>query len=221
MTHHDQRFGGVTYAQHGDDIVIRAVFDSLGIDNPSYLDIGAHHPTNISNTKLFYDAGSRGINVEANPYLFQQFLIERPEDVNLNFGVGKQSGFLEFFMIDEYSGRDSFDYDTVMDFIIENPEFKIHEIRELPVMTVSQVLINKTIPDFLTIDVEGKDFEILSSIDYQRYPFKLICVEAPKAHYELRQPLLDLMQKNNYFPLIRCGENLIFVDKTYEDLVKS
>ncbi len=70
MTHPDQRFGGVTHAQHGDDIIIRAVFDNLGIDNPSYLDIGAHHPTNISNTKLFYDAGSRGINVEANPNLF-------------------------------------------------------------------------------------------------------------------------------------------------------
>jgi FkbM family methyltransferase len=221
MTHPDQRFGGITYAQHGDDIVIRCIFDSLGIDNPSYLDIGAHHPTNISNTKLFYDTGSRGINVEANPYLFQQFMIERPEDINLNFGVGKESGFLDFYMVDEYSGRNSFDHATVESFIAEHPEFKIHEIRTLPVMTVAQVLSNRTIPDFLTIDVEGLDYEILKSIDFKRYPFKVICVEvggSDKINYA--DAVSVLLDENNYFSLIRCGANLIFVAKQYEHLVR-
>ena len=46
--------------------------------------MGAHHPERISNTKLFYDSGSRGINVEANPELHKIFLEERPEDINLN-----------------------------------------------------------------------------------------------------------------------------------------
>lgn len=221
MSHPDQRFGGITYAQHGDDIVIRCIFDSLGIDNPSYLDIGAHHPTNISNTKLFYDTGSRGINVEANPYLFQQFMIERPEDINLNFGVGKESGFLDFYMVDEYSGRNSFDHATVESFIAENPEFKIHEIRTLPVMTVAQVLSNRAIPDFLTIDVEGLDYEILKSIDFKRYPFKVICVEvgnSDKINYA--DAVSVLLDENNYFSLIRCGANLIFVAKQYEHLVR-
>lgn len=221
MSHPDQRFGGITYAQHGDDIVIRCIFDSLGIDNPSYLDIGAHHPTNISNTKLFYDTGSRGINVEANPYLFQQFMIERPEDINLNFGVGKESGFLDFYMVDEYSGRNSFDHATVEAFIAEHPEFKIHEIRTLPVMTVAQVLSNRTIPDFLTIDVEGLDYEILKSIDFKRYPFKVICVEvggSDKINYADAVSLL--LENNGYFSLIRCGANLIFVAKQYEFLVR-
>lgn len=221
MTHPDQRFGGVTHAQHGDDIVIRAVFDNLGIDNPSYLDIGAHHPSNISNTKLFYDAGSRGINVEANPYLFQQFMVDRPNDINLNFGVGKESGFLDFYMVDEYSGRNSFDFATVEAFVAQYPEFKINEIRTLPVMTVAQVLSNRAIPDFLTIDVEGLDYDILSSIDFKRYPFKVICVEvggSDKINYA--DAVSALLEENNYFSLIRCGANLIFVDKQYEHLVR-
>lgn len=221
MSHPDQLFGGVTYAQHGDDIVIRAVFNNLGIDNPSYLDIGAHHPTNISNTKLFYDAGSRGINVEANPYLFQQFMVERPEDVNLNFGVGTESGFMKFYMVDERSGRNSFDYETVAAFVADNPEFEIKEVTELPVMTVAQVLQNRAIPDFLTIDVEGLDYDILKSIDFKRYPFKLICVEvggSDKINYA--DAVSSLLEKNNYFSLIRCGANLIFVAKQYEFLVR-
>ena len=58
MAHPDQLFGDKTYAQHGDDLVIRAIFHSLGIATPSYLDVGAHHPERISNTKLFYDNSS-------------------------------------------------------------------------------------------------------------------------------------------------------------------
>jgi FkbM family methyltransferase len=221
MTHPDQRFGGVTYAQHGDDIVIRCVFDSLGIDNPSYLDIGAHHPTNISNTKLFYDSGSRGINVEANPNLFSQFMVERPDDVNLNFGVGKESGFIPFYMVDSYSGRNSFDFETISAFIQDYPEFSIKQVVDLPVMTVAQILSNRTIPDFLTIDVEGLDYDILKSIDFKRYPFKLICVEvggSDKINYADAVSLL--LEENNYFSLIRCGANLIFVAKQYEHLVR-
>jgi FkbM family methyltransferase len=221
MQNPDQRFGGVTHAQHGDDIIIRAVFDNLGIDNPSYLDIGAHHPTNISNTKLFYDAGSRGINVEANPFLFAQFMVDRPQDINLNFGVGKEAGFLNFYMIDNYSGRNSFDYETVAAFVADYPEFSIREVKELPVMTVAQLLTNRAIPDFLTIDVEGLDYDILQSIDFKRFPFKLVCVEVggvEKINYA--DAVSSLLEENNYFSLIRCGANLIFVDNKYEYLVR-
>jgi len=221
MTHPDQRFGGVTYAQHGDDIVIRCVFDSLGIDNPSYLDIGAHHPSNISNTKLFYDAGSRGINVEANPNLFSQFMVDRPYDINLNFGVGKEAGFIPFYMIDNYSGRNSFDFETVNAFVQDYPEFSIKQVVDLPVMTVAQLLSNRTVPDFLTIDVEGLDYDILKSIDFERYPFKVICVEvggSDKINYA--DAVSSLLEENNYFSLIRCGANLIFVAKQYEHLVR-
>jgi len=221
MTHPDQRFGGVTYAQHGDDIVIRCVFDSLGIDNPSYLDIGAHHPSNISNTKLFYDAGSRGINVEANPNLFSQFMVDRPYDINLNFGVGKEAGFIPFYMIDNYSGRNSFDFETVNAFVQDYPEFSIKQVVDLPVMTVAQLLSNRAVPDFLTIDVEGLDYDILKSIDFERYPFKVICVEvggSDKINYA--DAVSSLLEENNYFSLIRCGANLIFVAKQYEHLVR-
>lgn len=221
MTHPDQLYGGITYAQHGDDIVIRAVFDNLGISNPTYLDIGAHHPTNISNTKLFYDAGSRGINVEANPNLFTQFLVDRPDDVNLNFGAGKESGFLKFYMVDGYSGRNSFDYETVATFVADYPEFKITEVLELPVMTVAQILQNRAIPDFLTMDVEGLDYDILQSIDFKRYPFKLICVEVGGSdNINYADAVSSYLEAHGYFVLIRCGANLIFVDDKYEHLVR-
>jgi hypothetical protein len=88
-------------------------------------------------------------------------------------------------------------------------------------MTVAQILSNRTIPDFLTIDVEGLDYDILKSIDFKRYPFKVICVEvggSDKINYA--DAVSSLLEENNYFSLIRCGANLIFVAKQYEHLVR-
>ncbi len=217
MSHPDQIFGDRTYAQHGDDIVIRAIFTSLGINTPSYLDIGAHHPENISNTKLFYDNGSRGINVEANPELHKLFVEQRPEDVNLNVGVGTKSGFQDFYMIDSQSGRNTFVKEVAENFVRDYPEFSITEVKQIPVFTIEQVLHHRAIPDFLSIDIEGMDYDVLASIDYRRYPFKVICVEIqPYSEEDIR----TLMFNVGYASVIRCGSNLIFIDKNLAHRVK-
>ncbi len=217
MAHPDQLFGDITYAQHGDDIVIRAIFHSLGINTPSYLDLGAHHPERISNTKLFYDIGSRGINVEANPNLHKIFLEQRPQDINLNVGVGIESGFQDFYMIDGESGRNSFIKEVAEGFVMDYPEFAITEVRQLPICTVDQILNNRALPDFLSIDIEGMDFEVLQSIDFKRYPFKVICVELqPYSEMNIRTLLHDA----GYCSIIKCGSNLIFVDKNLAHKVR-
>lgn len=217
MAHPDQLFGDTTYAQHGDDIVIRAIFHNLGIGTPSYLDLGAHHPERISNTKLFYDTGSRGINVEANPVLYKLFLKHRPQDINLNVGVGIKSGFQDFYMIDEESGRNSFVKEVAEGFVMDYPQFSITEVKELPIFTIDQILKHRLTPDFLTIDIEGMDYEVLQSINYCLHPFKVICVELqPYSEKDIR----SLMTGVGYDPIIRCGSNLIFVDKTLSHRVR-
>ena len=217
MAHPDQLFGDTTYAQHGDDIIIRAIFHSLGIATPSYLDVGAHHPELISNTKLFYDNGSRGINVEPNPNLYEAFLEQRPQDINLNVGVGIQSEFREFYMIDSESGRNSFLKEVAEGFVMDYPQFSITDVKELPIFTIDQILKHRLTPDFLTIDIEGMDYEVLQSINYCLHPFKIICVELqPYSEEDIR----SLMTGVGYDPIIRCGSNLIFVDKTLSHRVR-
>jgi len=217
MAHPDQLFGDKTYAQHGDDIVIRVLFNSLGINTPSYLDVGAHHPETISNTKLFYDTGSRGINVEANPELHKLFVEQRPGDVNLNVGVGTKSGFQDFYMIDSHSGRNTFVKKVAEEFVRDYPEFSITEVKQIPVFTVEQVLQHHALPDFLSIDIEGLDYDVLTSIDYRRYPFKVICVEI-QPHSE--EGIRSLLFNSGYATVIRCGSNLIFIDKNLTHRVK-
>jgi len=65
-------------SQAGEDLLIRFLFGTLGIERPTYLDIGAYHPWRFSNTALLYVRGSCGINVEAEPDALAAFDKHRP-----------------------------------------------------------------------------------------------------------------------------------------------
>lgn len=56
-----------SYSQFYEDIFLWQLFQ--GKTTGTYVDIGANHPTELSNTKKFYDAGWRGVTVEPNPKL--------------------------------------------------------------------------------------------------------------------------------------------------------
>lgn len=224
LPHPDQKFGCVTYSQHGDDLIILAVTDAIGIDRPTYIDIGAHHPFNISNTALLYSRGWRGINIEANPNLFEAFLLHRPEDINLNIGiVPEPAESLTFYMVDKWSGRNSFNRAVVEEFVAAYPGFAITETLQIPVKTVKDVIDQYwqgVFPDLLSIDVEGLDEQILRSIDYSVSSPKIICVETVGADgRRCDESLRRFLGERGYFALMRCGGNTIFVQERYRYLV--
>lgn len=137
INHPWQLFGGLSYAQHGDDLFVMNLFNNLEMKKFTYLDIGAHNPYIISNTALFYKMGCRGINVEANPNLIQYFYEYRPEDCNLNIGIGKQQGTMPFFMIDQFSGLNSFSEEIIKKRIDNDKKQDIKvETINIPVITL-------------------------------------------------------------------------------------
>ena len=75
-THFDHDFT-VSYSQFGEDL---ALINLIGDRTGRYLDIGAHHPSRFSNTRLLYERGWSGVNVEANPELISAFEKARARD---------------------------------------------------------------------------------------------------------------------------------------------
>ena len=74
-----------SYASTYDDIII---YNLLGGEkNGFYIDIGAFDPNSGSNTKLLYDLGWHGVNVEPNELMFLKIFKNRPRDINLNYAV--------------------------------------------------------------------------------------------------------------------------------------
>lgn len=203
--HPDQHFGYTSYAQHGDDFMVLNLFKLLGIPKPSYLDLGAHHPTNISNTRLLYERGSRGVNVEANPNLIEAFRKERPEDRNINVGVGPVAGQASFFMYSDSSGRNTFsraEMESMRGLMTVSKEMV------LPIVTLTTILNDYfgTFPDFISCDIEGLDFDVLSSANLTLG--SVVCVET---RVQETARMTAMMDRKGYFLYCRMGENLFFV----------
>lgn len=215
--HRDQPFGHLSYAQHGEDMIVVNIFHLIGIRAPSFIDVGAHHPINISNTALLSKRGSRGINVEANPNLLQAFKQLRPNDINLNCGVGARPGHLDFYYIDDWSGRNTFDKEQAEAFVRQNPGFKIHKVDRIEVKTLDQIISQYAggrWPDFLSIDIEGWDYAAIegSSMRSGKGP-KVICVEAVTAgSSDSSRDMASLLGARGYKAYARTHGNVIFID---------
>ncbi len=85
-----RKFKKISFSQCGEDLIVQNIFNCLGIEKPSYIDVGAYDPFIFSNTALFYSKGSRGINIEPDPHLYKTFPKHRKEDINLNVGIGEK-----------------------------------------------------------------------------------------------------------------------------------
>lgn len=217
--HADQPFGPLTYSQFGEDLILLNVFHMLGIERPSFIDIGAHHPVNCNNTALLYSCGSRGVNIDANPNIIPAYAEMRPEDVTLNLGVGPVASTLDYYMIDDLSGRNTFNLAAAEAFVAAHREFSIREVRQVPVVTLDEVVERHCgghWPDLLCIDAEGMDYAILeaSTFEGENGP-KAICVEAVSGDdHDDTNRLRRLIETHGYHVFTRTIANLIFYHRT-------
>lgn len=214
--HPDQRWGAISWAQHGDDFMLLNLFELLGITKPTYLDLGAHHPTVISNTKLLYDHGSRGVNVDANPLAIDEFQRERPEDVNIWVGVGPVAGEATFYMYSDTSGLNTFSTEEVA---ANAGSMRVKKEVQMPIVTLNSIVTGfcgSFFPNLLSCDIEGLDFDVLSTADFSHSSPMVICVET-RRHATAR--MVAMLERKGYFVYCRLGENLFFVRKNLKDLV--
>lgn len=166
-----------SYSQEGEDMLLkRLIGDKL---DGFYVDIGAHHPTKFSNTAHFYELGWKGINVDASKESIAKLEKARSRDVNIHCGVGKPSS-LTFYHYDE-PALNTFDEGVVAKRKKDKIPYKIIkkeiiEIRSLGSI-LGDVLDSNTLIDFLSIDVEGKDQEVLESNDWMLFRPTLVLVE--------------------------------------------
>lgn len=174
----DDKYKKISFSQCGEDLIVKFIFDCLGMKNPTYIDIGAHHPHYISNTALFYKNGCRGINIEPDPTLFKEFLKDRREDKNLNIGISNLNSELDFYIISSPT-LNTFSKDEAEKYAQEG-DFKIRSIEKITVKTLKNVLddcSNGIFPHYLSIDAEGVDELIIKEIDFDNnYPI-VICIE--------------------------------------------
>ncbi|OOG71463.1 hypothetical protein B0E43_17340 [Algoriphagus sp. A40] len=214
-----EKFKSESYSQCAEDLLVQYVFRLRKITNPTYLDIGAHHPYQLSNTALFYQKGCKGINIEANPSLHNAFEIYRPNDINLNIGISDKEEELDFYIMTDNT-LSTFSKEECDQLIAYGK--KLDKIEKIKLTTINFVIDNYCdgiFPDFLSIDVEGLDFQILKSIDFEKSSPKVICVEAseysPVGSGARRNELIHLLVDKGYYEYANTNLNAIMVKNDF------
>ena len=167
----------LSYSQEGEDMVLKRLFE--GQESGFYVDVGAHHPYRFSNTALLYEGGWRGINIDPNPGTAALFDRYRPHDVNLELGINNSSEPLDFYIFKE-PALNTFDKKTALEHISSGLWELLHK-KSVQQKTLSEVL-DQHLPegikiDFLTIDVEGIGYEVLTSNDWNKYLPDVVLIE--------------------------------------------
>ena len=161
----------------------------------TYIDIGAFDPDRINNTKLFYQRGWRGINIEPNAEGYKKFLQNRPDDINLNCAVGV--GEAEYYYDGGGSGN------TFVKDIASSRGMEQKTMLKLKPLKEIYAENNIKEVDFITIDVENFEHEVLKSNDWDIYKAKVLCLEG-YGYPELKQYGYKLVfwdGRNSYYKL--------------------
>jgi len=163
--------------------------------NGFYVDIGVNDPSVNNNTKRFYEKGWSGINIEPGVDSIKKFWIDRPRDINLNIGVGPVKGTLTFYQVIGDSSLSSFNINVAKK-MASRFGLTIEEITidVLKLTDVFEQFMKGKIVDFMSVDAEGFDLEILQSNNWNKYRPTQIIVEIANQYYEI----IDFMNHNNY-----------------------
>ncbi|MEW4569142.1 FkbM family methyltransferase [Tautonia sp. JC769] len=167
----------VSYAGNFEDVLLRRAF--AGQPAGFFIDVGAYDPVDGSVTKHFSQLGWRGINIEPDPAPFARLVADRPNDINLNLALSDSEGTLRLYTA-EGAAHPSVDRNLITGWFGARPE-DVREI-ELPATTLAAVCEAHVPPgqaiDFLKVDVESHEYEVLLGNDWDRWRPRVLIVES-------------------------------------------
>ncbi|MFY7965479.1 MAG: FkbM family methyltransferase [Chitinophagaceae bacterium] len=196
-----------SYSQHQEDAFLVSYIkeNNIEINKYKYVDVGANHPTDISNTYLLYKIGMTGFIIEPNKELINLFKIFRKKDILFNIGVSNSTSMLRFYVSKT---------PVISSFVNNWRDSDTSNSYFVPVMSLDDAL-KESLRDpifFLSIDVEGLNTQVLQGALLTAAKSLLVCIEwddeAEKLNY---QKILG----SNFIVLKDFGCNTIFKNNNF------
>ncbi|MCF8342710.1 MAG: FkbM family methyltransferase [Chitinophagaceae bacterium] len=208
------RYLNLSYSQEGEDLVLYRLIGHK--TNGFYVDIGAHHPYRFSNTYKFYQLGWRGINIDPLPESMNLFKDKRPRDISLELAiVNSDNQQLHYYMFAE-PALNTMDQRVAIERELTVPSDKIIKTISVPSYKLVDVL-DKHLPshqeiDFFSIDVEGMDFSVIQSNNWDKYRPKFVVLESLNSNLQedLDTELTSFLMGKNYNLVAKTANALIY-----------
>ena len=198
------------YSRWGEDSFLINYFKDTS--NGRYIDIGAFHPFRGSNTYLLYKKGWSGINIDLNKTSIDLFKLARPNDINLNLAISDANKKIKVYQTKDLGKMNTINLKFASFFL------KNYHVRESRSYDLNDILYkynaNKNNRfELIDIDVEGSEYQILKSLNFKKYSFKLILVETHIFNLDFKQEsdkIHILLKSKNYNYLKHFGETSVY-----------
>ena len=211
-------YGTEIFSQEGEDIILLRLFGDQR--KGFFVDVGSHHPIRFSNTYLFYLRGWSGINIEPNPGIIKEFNRVRPRDINLELAVSNEGNELTYYIFNE-PALNSFDKELSLK-RDGSQDYKI--VNQVQIKTYRlESILDEHLPigqkiDYLTIDVEGLDYDVLLSNNWDKYKPTYVLTE--EIGFDLcnagKSKIYNFMIEKKYNLICKTCSTLLFQKNVVE-----
>lgn len=198
-----------SFSQEGEDIIIDRLLDHK--EKGFYVDLGAHHPFRFSNTWKFYTRGWNGINVDAMPGSMKAFDKYRPRDINIEAAISDDRKTLTYYIMSD-KALNTLDKTAAEAGVKKG--YSIVEKKEIATSTVDDIL-SKYLPegqdiDFIDIDIEGMDYVVEETLDWNKWKPQLVLLECEGFDEKIADIHFPKLEECGYRMIAKSGKTCIY-----------
>ena len=192
------------YAEFAEDVMVNRILKK--IKKGFYVDIGAYHPYKGSLTYNLYNRKWNGINLDISKSSIDLFNIARPSDININCAVSEFNGETFYYENSPINQQNSLIPQDENQKKIKIQSYKLSEI--LKMQNINSV-------DYINIDTEGNELEVLMGIDFSKINPTLFTIEDNSfdLNNEIKKKKIIYLKEKNYELINIIGVTMFFVKK--------
>ena len=205
------------YSNWGIDLLIKDILKNQK-EKGIYIDVGSHHPLINNNTYILYKRGWKGINVDLDFNSIDMFNYFRPEDHNIQIALSNKISFTDLYFFHNRAAKNT---------ITKSRGKGAKSIKRVKTDTLNNIIKNSKINtkkiDFLSIDVEGNELNVLKGLNFKNYRPKIISIEFIKPNIKefyqhdikniFKSDIYKFMISKKYKLVNWIHDDLIFISK--------
>lgn len=219
-----------SFSQYGEDLILNHAKlvllnkQILRKEDITYLDIGANLPKTLSNTYRLYSEGFNGILVEPNKILAEKLKSERPYDITLDVGISNVENecVQDFYQCEEWANSlSSFSKNSVLEAINKmgrDIKYEVIPTRVCNINTIMDKYLKTKTPFLINIDAEGIDYDILTSINFEKYKPVFFIIETAELSQSTflgrkKSDCAEFLKQQGYIVYADTYINTVLIDK--------